>query len=78
MYMGPIVAARAPARPASGPALRAVIGLPVLLLAMLVMLPWLALQAAFTGVLFAIGALTALPRTLRQAIDYAGRVALGR
>jgi hypothetical protein len=77
MYMGPITAA-APTRPASRPALRAAVGVPVLLLSGAVMLPWLAVNAAVAGIVFGGRALVASPRALVQAIDYAGRVALGR
>lgn len=53
------------------PALRRAVGLPVLLLALLVTLPWLVLQLAIAGLALAGGFLT-------QAADYAGQVALRR
>lgn len=68
MYMAPIT--RAPVA-ASRPALRRAIGVPVLLLAALVALPWLLLTLLFAGLLLA-------GKFLVEATDYAGQVALGR
>ncbi len=68
MYMAPITRAK-PAPVA--PALRRAVGLPVLLLAMAVALPWLLLNALF-------GAAALVIRFAVQAVDYAGQVALGR
>lgn len=74
MYMAPIVRAR-PAAPA---ALRVAAGAPVVLFATLLMLPWLAAIAIVTMLVVGIESLAAAPRALVQAIDHAGRVALGR
>lgn len=75
MYMEPIV--RAKAAPAS-PALRFAVGLPVLLLSVIVMLPWLAANMLVSGIVLGVLALARGPRAMMQGIDYAGRVALGR
>jgi len=71
MYMERIVAAPAVAKPAATPALRALVGVPILLLSLLLMVPWLAGVA-----LFAIVALVL--RALVEMVNYAGTVALGR
>ena len=64
MYMAPVTrAARSPARPG----LRRVVGVPVLLLAALVMVPWLLVNVLMLSARFGM-----------QAVDYAGQVALGR
>ncbi len=68
MYMAPIV--KATVAP-SHPALRRVVGVPVLVLAAVVALPWMAVQG-----LVAMGTLAV--RGAGQAVDYAGTVALGR
>ena len=68
MYMAPITRA---APVAARPALRRAVGLPVLLLAALVGLPWLLLNIATAAAML-------LVRFLVQAVDYAGQVALGR
>lgn len=85
MYMGPIVATdvanvtRAPPpRVPASPALRLAAGVPVLLLAALVMLPWAAVIAVSAAVVLGARALLGTPRAFYQAADYAGRVALGR
>ena len=70
MYMAPIVKATAVVTPAH-PLLRRAVGLPVLALAAVVALPWMAAQA-----LVAAGAMTI--RAGVQAVDYAGTIALGR
>ena len=69
MYMAPIT--RAEQAPPASPALRHIVGLPVLALAVLAMLPWLLLHALFAGVVLT-------TRFATQAVDYAGQVALGR
>lgn len=64
MYMAPVTrTVSAPSRPA----LRRTVGLPVLLLAALVMLPWLLINLMMLSARFGV-----------QAVDYAGQVALGR
>lgn len=68
MYMAPI---QRTAPPPSSPLFRRTIGVPVLALAALVGLPWLALHLAAAAVLL-------LARFLAEALDYAGQVALGR
>jgi hypothetical protein len=68
MYMAPIV--KATVAP-SHPALRRLVGVPVLLLAAAVALPWMAVQGAV-----ALGAMAI--RSGIQAVDYAGTIALGR
>ena len=74
MYMAPIVRAHAPVSPLK----RRLVGAPVLLVSVAVMLPWLAVNAAVSGVVVGALALGRGPRVLLQAIDYAGEVALGR
>ena len=74
MYMAPIVQVR----PAVSPLKRRLVGAPVLLLSVAVMVPWLAVNAAVSGVVVGALALGRGPRALLQAIDYAGEVALGR
>jgi len=94
MYMGPITAdpstaACVPAdrrtvgapqasQPSAHPVLRMAVGVPVLLLAALVMLPWAAVIALSAGAVLGVRAFLAAPRAVAQAADYAGRVALGR
>lgn len=73
MYMAPITAA-----PATSPALRAAVGIPVLMLSVLVMLPWLAVNVAVSALVIGVLALARGPRALLQMIDYAGKTALGR
>lgn len=73
MYHAIVARAQEPA-----PVLRAVIGVPVLLLAALIMLPWLVLNAAVSATVLMGRGLIHGPRALVQAVDYAGRVALGR
>lgn len=68
MYMAPIT--RTPLAP-SRPLLRRAVGLPVLVLAGLVTVPWLAGNALVAGVVL-------MGRFGVQAVDYAGQVALGR
>lgn len=68
MFMAPI--SRTDTVP-SRPALRRAVGVPVLALAAVVTLPWLAINALVTGVVLA-------GRFGMQAVDYAGQVALGR
>ena len=68
MYMAPIVKATpAPAHPA----LRRAVGVPVLALAAVVALPWMAAQALVGVAVLAVKAGV-------QAVDYAGSIALGR
>lgn len=89
MYMGPITAADvqpgqlAPVAPETArtpahPVLRMAVGVPVLLLAALVMLPWAAVIAISAGVFLGVRSVLAAPRAVAQAADYAGRIALGR
>lgn len=68
MYMAPIIKATVAPAPS---ALRRIVGVPVLALAALVALPWMAVQAVIAGVV--LGA-----RAGVQAVDYAGTIALGR
>ena len=70
MYMAPIVKATV-APPPVHPAVRRLVGLPVLALAALVALPWMAAQALIAGCVLAVSAGV-------QAVDYAGSIALGR
>lgn len=67
MYMAPITRAKA----ASRPALRRAVGVPVLALAAVVTMPWLALHALYAGAVLG-------GRFVVEAADYAGQVALGR
>ena len=68
MYMAPITRTEiAPSRPL----VRRIVGVPVLALAAVVTVPWLAVNALVAGVV-----LTA--KFGVQAIDYAGQIALGR
>lgn len=68
MYMASITKATPPR---SHPALRRAVGVPVLALAGIVALPWMAVQALLAGVVL-------VGRAGVEAIDYAGTVALGR
>lgn len=68
MYMAPITRTEIAASP---PVLRRAVGLPVLVLAAVVTVPWLAVNALVAGVVLA-------GRFGMQAVDYAGQVALGR
>lgn len=70
MYMAPIVKATV-APPPVHPVVRRLVGLPVLALAALVAVPWMAAQA-----LVGLAALTV--RAGVEAVDYAGSIALGR
>ena len=70
MYMAPIVKAPETIAPVH-PALRRAVGLPVLVLAAAVALPWMAAQAL-------VGACVLAVRAGIQAVDYAGTIALGR
>ena len=74
MRMGPIVTAKSPA-PA---ALRRTVGALALLLAALVMLPWLGVHALVAAITLTARAIPAAPHAALAAIDYAGAVALGR
>lgn len=70
MYMAPIV--KAESRPAAAnPALRRLVGVPVLIVAGVVALPWAAMQALVAGVVLT-------GRVTMEAVDYAGTIALGR
>ena len=71
MYMAPIVKAPHEIAPPASPALRRAVGLPVLVIAAVVALPWMAVQGLVAGVVLG-------GRGIVQAIDYAGAVALGR
>lgn len=72
MYMAPITRARTDGRPASASlALRRALGVPVLAVAAVVALPWIAVQSLVAGAVLA-------GRGVMQAVDYAGIVALGR
>lgn len=74
MYMAPI----ARTRPAAPFGVRSIAGTATLVLATLVMVPWLALIACGTALVLGVKLLAALPRAARAAIDYAGEIALGR
>lgn len=74
MYLAPIVRNR----PAVSPLKRRLVGAPVLLLAATVIIPWLAFNAAVSGVVVGVMALGGGPRALLQAIDYAGEIPLSR
>ena len=68
MYMAPITRTElAPSRPL----VRRVVGVPVLALAAVVTLPWLAVNALVAGVVLT-------GKFGMQAVDYAGQIALGR
>ena len=68
MYMAPINRTDiAPSRPL----VRRAVGVPVLALAAVVTVPWLAVNALVAGVVLT-------GRFGMQAVDYAGQVALGR
>lgn len=68
MYMAPITRT---APPPARPALRLSVGVPVLLLALLVGLPWLVLNLLLAGLLLG-------GRFVLETMDHAGQVALGR
>lgn len=70
MYMAPIVRATPVAAPAA-PAFRRAVGVPVLAVAAAVALPWIVINLAFAALLLA-------GRFAVEAVDYAGKVALGR
>lgn len=74
MYMGPITAARPP----SGRIARRIVGVPVLLAAGIVMIPWLAGNGLVAALAIAGRAAVRLPRLVTSAVDYAGEVAIGR
>jgi hypothetical protein len=74
MYMAPIVRTR----PAPSRAARLLVGTPALLLAASVMVPWLLVIGVATAAVLGLKLLAAAPRTLVQAVDYAGEAALGR
>ena len=74
MYMGPITAARPP----SGRITRCIVGVPVLLVAGIVMIPWLAGNGLVAAFAIAGRVTVRLPRLLVSAVDYAGEVAIGR
>jgi len=74
MYMGPITAARPP----SGRTMRRIVGVPVLLVAGIVMIPWLAGNGLVAAFAIAGRATVRLPQLLVSAVDYAGEVAIGR
>lgn len=74
MYMGVITAAR----PSSGRVARVAIGVPVLLVAGVAMIPWLAGNGLIAGAVLAGRTVTRLPRLMAQAIDYTGEIAIGR
>ncbi len=93
MYMGPIVAESAttlvPAtagfdtvavtrRRPSTPLARRIAGVPMLAFAAMVMLPWFAFYAVVAAAVLGARGLIAAPRALVDAVDYAGKVALGR
>ena len=74
MYMGPITAARPP----SGRILRRVVGVPVLLVAGVVMIPCLLGSGLFAAVAIGGRATIRLPRLIASGVDYAGEIAIGR
>ena len=74
MYMGPITAARPP----SGRIARRIVGVPVLLAAGIVMIPWLAGNGLVAALAIAGRAAVRRPRLVTSAVDYAGEVAIGR
>ena len=73
MYQAPIVRSKA----ASVPVRRSV-GVVALLVSVLVMVPWLLLNALFGAVVLGAKGAIAVPRALLQMIDYAGGVFVGR
>lgn len=73
MYMAPIVRAKAPVSIVR----RRLSGGVVMPLAMLFMLPWLALYALYAGTILAVHGVAGAPRALLQMIDYAGTAVLG-
>lgn len=78
MYMEPIVAVQHSDKQASSTLLRRTVGMPVLVASAVVMVPWLVVTGAVSGVVLGARGLVAAPRTLGAMLDYAGRVALGR
>ena len=68
MYMAPITRAKVAPAP---PALRRIVGVPVLALTALVALPWILINLLLAGLLLG-------GRFAVEAMDYAGQVALGR
>ncbi|MEG3147581.1 hypothetical protein U1839_23265 [Sphingomonas sp. RT2P30] len=73
MYMAPIVRSKAPVSIMR----RRLSGGVVMPLAVLFMLPWLALYALYAGTVMAIRGVSRAPRALLQMIDYAGTAVLG-
>jgi hypothetical protein len=49
----------------------------VMPLAVLFMLPWLALYALYAGMMLAVRGITVVPRALLRMVDYAGTAVLG-
>jgi hypothetical protein len=72
MYMEPIVATAT-----VSPLKRRLVGVPVLAVSALVMVPWLGLNLAWSGLALGARGIVKLPRTLTTMVDYAGAVALG-
>jgi hypothetical protein len=73
MYMAPIVRNKAPVSIMR----RRLSGGVVLPLAVLFMLPWLALYALYAGTMLAVRGIVGAPRALLQMVDYAGTAVLG-
>lgn len=73
MYMAPIVRSKAPVSIMR----RRLSGGVVLPLAVLFMLPWLALYALYAGTMLAVRGIVGAPRALLQMVDYAGTTVLG-
>lgn len=75
MYTAPVIHSRSAP---SSPLARRLVGASVLLVALAVVVPWLAINAAVSAMVLGGQALGRGPRALIQAIDYAGVVALRR
>jgi hypothetical protein len=73
MYMAPIVRSKAPVSVMR----RRLSGGVMTPLAVLFMLPWLALYALYAGTVMTVRGVSKAPRALLQMIDYAGTAVLG-
>ncbi len=73
MYMAPIVRSKAPVSITR----RRLSGGVVMPLAVLFMLPWLALYTLYASTVMTVRGVSKAPRALLQMIDYAGTAVLG-
>jgi hypothetical protein len=74
MYMAPITAAKAPVSTTA----QRLTGLVVLPVSAMVMVPFLVGYAVYAVAALGLRGLFKAPRALREMVDYAGQVALGR